>query len=62
LDIVCDAEMKSVTKQGHRQPCKRLREETEDEEEAEIVDNSSSLLEEEEVRYVAHKTRSGRGG
>jgi acyl-CoA hydrolase len=53
LDIACEAEMKSVAKQDHGRPRKRLREETEDEEEAEIVDNSSSLLEGEEVRYVA---------
>ena len=52
---MCDAEMKWVTKQGHEQPCKCLREETEDEEEAEIVDNSSSLLEDEEVQYVVYR-------
>jgi hypothetical protein len=54
--------MKSVTKQDHGRPCKCLKEETEDEEEAEIVDNSSSLLEDEEVQCVAYRTRSGRGG
>ena len=62
LDIMSKAETKSVAKQGHGRPRKRLREKTEDEEEAEIVDNSSSLLEGEEVRYVAYKTRSGRDG
>jgi hypothetical protein len=62
LGITHEAETKSVTKQDYGRPHKHLREETEAEEEAERVDNSSLLLEEEEVRYVAHRMQSGRGG
>ena len=60
LDVAREAETKPVVKRLRGRPRKRPIEEIEDEEEAEILEDSSSTSEEESINYVQWRVRSKR--
>ena len=62
LEVAREAERKSVAKRPRGRPRKRPIEEVEEQEEAEILNESSSASECESVVYVARTTRSMRVG
>lgn len=62
LDVAREVETKLVAKRPRGRPRKRPVEEVEEEEDAEVLGNSSSASDNELVDYVARRTRSKRVG